>query len=114
MLEEPWIAHEAPDRPFDVWMWLDDCDVCIQALKREAAERPRLLFCLKTNADKVWVTAELLCETLARGEPVESLCYVQGDRVREVYVVGGALPPSVRWRSLTLVEQRQGESAEAT
>ncbi|HET9078146.1 MAG TPA: hypothetical protein VFN68_14510 [Acidimicrobiales bacterium] len=105
MVELPWIAHDAPDRPFDACMWLDDCEVCIEALKREAAERPRLLFCLKTNADRVLVTAERLCEALSRGGTAESLCYVQDDWVREVYVVSGELPPSVQWQSLTLSEE---------
>lgn len=108
MLEEPWIAHDAPDRPFDAWMWLDDCSVCLEALKREAADRPGLVLRLKTSADRVWVTAELLAETLSRGEELESLCYVEGDWVREVSVVGGSLPPGVTWRSLTLVEEAQG------
>ena len=108
-MKQPWVAHEHPDRKFDAWMWLDDCDVCLEALKREAEERPRLVFCLKTSADRVWVTAELLYETMSRGEAVESLCYVEGDWVREVYVVRGSLPPSVTWRSLTLMEEAQAE-----
>lgn len=111
MLEEPWIAHESPGRPFDPWMWLCDCAVCLEALKREAADRPGLVLRLETNADRVWVTAELLYETLSRGETAESLCYVEDDWVREVSVVGGSLPPGVSWRSLTLVEESQGESS---
>ena len=78
MLEEPWIAHEAPDRPFDTWMWLDDCAVCLDALKREAVDRPGLLFCLKTSADRVWVTAELLCETRERGKSSKAFVTSRG------------------------------------
>jgi hypothetical protein len=107
MCEELWVAHESPERPFNAGMWLDDCDICLEALKREADERPRLVFCLKTSADRIWVTAELLYETLSRGEEFESLCYVEDDWVRESYVVSGSLPPSVRWKSLTLTEEIQ-------
>ena len=109
MREEPWIAHEEPDRPFDVWMWLDDCEVCREALKREADEHPRLVFCLKTGMDRIWVTAEALHETCSQREEIESLCYVEGDWVREVCVVDGSLPPSVSWRSLILTREVRGE-----
>lgn len=106
--EEMWIAHEAPERAFGYGMWLDDCPVCVEALEREAAERPRLLFCLKTNCDRVVVTADLLSETMSRGEAAESLCYVEDDWVREVFVVDGELPRSVRWWSQTAVEESGG------
>jgi hypothetical protein len=105
MREEPWVAHEAPDRPFDAWMWLDDCKACTQALAREAIDRPRLVFCLKTSADRINVTAEYLHKTLATGESFDSLCYVDDDWVREVFVVNGSLPPTVDWQSLTLHEE---------
>ncbi len=105
MLEEPWIAHDAPDRAFDAWMWLDDCETCLRSLRREATERPRLLFCLKTSADRVWVTAERLYETLSKGEDVDTLCYVEDDWVREIFVVEGELPPSMSWHSLTVAEE---------
>ena len=105
MKEEPWVAHEAPDRPFDAWMWLDDCQACVKALAREASDRPRLVFCLKTSADRIHVTAEYLYETMSSGQSVDSLCYVAEDWVREVFVVNGSLPPTVQWRSLTLQEE---------
>jgi hypothetical protein len=109
MLKEPWIAHDAPNRRFDAWMWLDDCQVCLEALKREAEKRPRLVFCLKTSSDRIYVTAELLHETMAKGDPVESLCYVEDDWVRESFVVRGPLPPGVSWWSLTLIEEMRQE-----
>jgi hypothetical protein len=110
-MNQPWIAHDHPDRNFDAWMWLDDCEVCLEALRREAEQRPRLIFCLKTSADRVWVTAELLYETISRGDELETLCYVEDDWVREVLVVAGDLPSSVTWRSLTLIEETRAEVA---
>jgi hypothetical protein len=97
----PWVAHERPDQPFDRWTWIDDCDVCAQALEREAAVNPRRVACLKTSADRIYVTAELLHEVLARGDEFEALCYVADDYVREVFIVGDdALTPPARWWSL--------------
>ena len=111
MIDEPWLACESPDRPFDAWMWLCDCDICLRALQREAADRPRLTFCLKTYADRVYVTAERLCEAMSSGQAAESLCYVEDDWVREVFVVDRELPVGMDWWSLTLAEET-GESAE--
>lgn len=105
---EPWLAHEGVDRPFDRGTWLDDCADCRVALKREVAERPRLVLCLKTECDRVCVTAEYLAEILQSGLEVEALCYVDDDRVREVFVVADdALWPPARWWSLTLAEEEQ-------
>lgn len=105
---EPWLAHEDVDRPFDRWTWLDDCAVCLVALKREAAERPRLVLCLKTACDRVCVTAEYLAEVLQSGLEVEALFYVDDDWVRGVFVVAdNALWPPARWWSLTLAEEEQ-------
>ncbi len=110
---EPWVAHEDVARPFDRFTWLDDCGSCLVALKREAAERPRLLLCLKTACDRVCVTAEYLAEILESGHELEELCYVRDDWVREVFVVADdALWPPARWWSLTLAEEerRMGKS----
>lgn len=105
---EPWLAHEDLDRPFDRWTWLDDCASCLVALRREAAERPRRVLCLKTACDRVCVTAEYLAEVLEAGHRAEDLCYVRDDWVREIFVVSdGALWPPARWWSLTLHEENQ-------
>ncbi len=58
--DEPWVAHDDPDRPFDRWMWLCDCALCLVVLKREAHERPRRELCLKTDCDRLVVTATTL------------------------------------------------------
>lgn len=111
MLSEPWLAHDDVSRPFDRWTWLDDCPSCVVALKREAVERPRLVLCLKTERDRLCVTAEYLSEVLEAGRPVEDLCYIEDDWVREVFVVGDdALWPPARWRSLVLEEEERGSS----
>lgn len=103
---EPWVAHDDVERPFDRWTWLDDCASCLVALKREAAQRPRLVLCLKTSFDRVYVTAEYLAEVLQAGHDAEYLCYDPEDWVREIFVTGGgALWPPARWRSLTLDEE---------
>lgn len=106
MRKQPWIAHDAPDRPFDAWTWLDECAVCARALEREAKLRPRLVFCLKTSADRIHVTADYLHEVVSSGQDLESLCYVPDDWVREVFVVGDSLPARVRWQSLSWQEER--------
>lgn len=102
----PWVAHEDVERPFDRWTWLDDCATCLVALKREAAEHPRRVLCLKTHCDRVCVTAEYLTEVLEAGHDLEELCYVRDDWVREVFVVAdNALWPPARWWSLALQEE---------
>ena len=55
-------------------MWLDDCEACAQALAREASDRPRLVLCRKTSADRIYVTTEYLHEALSSGESLDSLC----------------------------------------
>jgi len=105
---EPWLPHDYPERRFDIGTWLDDCCACVLALRAEAAMRPRLLLCLKTEADRILVTAEYAAEVLAAGRPLEELCYVTGDRIREVFVpVTGRLRPQDRWWSLTATEERR-------
>ena len=104
-LEEPWLPHDWPERPFDQLTWIDDCRACVLALRAEAATRPRLVLCLKTNSDRILVTAEYAAEVLAAGRPLEDLCYVGNDWVREFFVpVSGDLPPGVRWWSLAASE----------
>jgi hypothetical protein len=106
--DEPYLAHDQPDRPFDTMTWLCECGDCLAALRREAVARPRLGLCLKTNSDRVLVTAEYLAETLEAGRGAAYLCYVADDWVREVFVPVGIsdLPPPFRWWSLTLHEDR--------
>ena len=105
-MNEPWLACQAPERRFDAWMWLDDCEVCLRSLQREAAKRPRLTFCLKTSADRVYVTAARLCEVLSNGQALETLCCVEDDWVCEVFVVRTELPSGMDQWSLTLAEKR--------
>lgn len=113
MTEGPWIAHEDIDRPFDGWTWIDDCPTCMLALKREAAQRPRLVLCLKTCGDRVYVTADLLNEVVSAEETFESLCYLADDWVREVFVVDdAALSSTMCWRSLTRDEELSGPPPE--
>ena len=103
---EPWLPHDFPERPFDKGAWLDDCRACVLTLRAEAATRPRLVLCLKTDADRILVTAEYAAEVLSAGQPLEDLCYVSGDRIREVFVpAAGRLRPPDRWWSLTAAEE---------
>jgi hypothetical protein len=105
---EPWMAGDHPGRPFDTGTWLDDCVECLIALEMEAAARPRTVVCLRTNCDRVLVTASYLAETLASGRTLESLCFVADDWVRDIFVpVNGWLPSGDRWWSLTKWEQEQ-------
>lgn len=112
---EPWLPHDFPERPFDLGTWLDDCRACVLALRAQAASRPRLVLCLKTDADRILVTAEYAAEVLSAGQPLEDLCYVSGDRIREVFVpVAGRLPPPDRWWSLTASEEATRRAARGT
>jgi hypothetical protein len=103
MTRAPWVAHNAPERPFDRCTWLCDCPTCLVALKREVTVRPRGVLCLKTRYDRIYVTAEYLCEVLSAGGDIEELCAVPNDVVREVFVTDdNALWPPARWRSAAL------------
>jgi len=47
---------------------------------------------------RILVTAEYLARSLTAGHPIEALCFVPDDGVREVLVpVNGTLPPWARW-----------------
>lgn len=100
-----WVAHERPERPFERGMWLCDCGACLLALRAEVVVRPRTPLVLKTNFDRIIVTAELLLEALETTGEAESLCYVSDDWVRETFVAEppGLLPPA-RWWSMTCRE----------
>lgn len=105
---EPWIAHEEPERPFDVGTWLCDCGSCRLALAAEARRHPTGLLCLKTGFDRIVLTAEYLHQVLDAGQPLESLLYVPDDYVREVFVpVNAWLPGGVRWRSITCMDDEK-------
>jgi len=109
----PWLPHDWPERPFDTGTWIDDCPACLLALRAEAAVRPHLLLCLKTCADRILVTVEHLAEALNSGLTVEDLCYVPGDRVREVFVPVSVHPrPPDGWWSLTATEDRSRRAAQ--
>jgi hypothetical protein len=41
-LDDPWVPHEQPDRPFDSLTWLHDCDVCNVGGARRALARRRV------------------------------------------------------------------------
>ncbi len=105
---EYWIAHEQPEREFDIGTWLCDCRGCRLALTAEARRSPSRVLCIKTGADRIVLRAALLDETLRSGQPIEALLYVPGDYVREVFVpVNGWLPRDEDWWSLTRAEEQE-------
>lgn len=104
---EPWLPHEQPERPFDEGTWICECDACAMAVHAEARHSPFTPLCIKTGFDRVIVAAEYLSETLAAGQPLESLLYVSDDWVREVFVPVGSWrwkATATRWWSLMLHE----------
>jgi hypothetical protein len=101
-MSRTWLAHEHPDRSFDEWTWLDDCSRCRLALAREAVDRPRLVICVQTTTDRIYVTAEYLHDVVARGGNPTSLSWGDGGRLRGMFVVpDDRLWPPARWRSLS-------------
>ena len=55
---------------------------------------------VKTESDRLLVTSDILAEVLMAGKQLDALVYVEGDRVRSVYVpTGGWLPGRQRWMS---------------
>lgn len=91
-LGDCWIAHDQPDRPFSFGMWLCECAACFHALRGEVASRPDTAMVLKTERDRIVVTARQLLDTMEVG-PVELLCTHPDDRVREVFVGSRLLQP---------------------
>lgn len=105
-MPEPWLAHHHPTRRFSSDTRLDACAACATALAREARRQPRLALCLKTQFDRVYVTAEYLDETVRTHGAFDLLLAVAGDAVREVFVTARqVLWPPARWRSLIVDEQ---------
>ena len=100
--ERCWVAHEEPERPLAYGAWLCDCEACRIALQVAAVHGPRLPIVLKTDSDRIVVTAEYASEVWAAMGGLSPLCYVQRDYLREVFV-GSWWPamPSERWWSLT-------------
>jgi hypothetical protein len=109
-MSRTWPAHEHPDRPFDEWTWLDNCPRCRGALAREARTRPRLVLCIQTTTDRIYVTAEYLSDVLDAGGDVTALCWSPDDAVRGVFVVpDDRLWPPARWRSLRCEAHERAE-----
>lgn len=102
-----WMAHEEPERPFGWGMWLCECEPCRLALRATVAVRPDLPFVLKSDADRVLVTARLLLDTLDRHGEAEALLYVADDWVREIFVANGPVPDGAAWWSLTRAEDAE-------
>lgn len=96
-----WTAHEQPERQPGWGMWLCDCDACQLVLRAEAAVRPSTAFVVKSDGDRVVATAELLVDAYDRTGSLRALLYLNGDRIREVFVARGPLPEGTRWWSQT-------------
>jgi hypothetical protein len=74
-------------------------------LEATAKTNPRLVLVLKTNADRIRMTAEYAHEVMAAMGSLEPLCYVQRDYIREVFVGEGCLIPPYRGWSLSRSEE---------
>ena len=105
---EFWVAHDHPERPFDGGVFLCECDACRFALEAAARANPRFTFVIRSNLDRVGVTADHLLEVWQRDECIERLLYLEGDWIRDVGAGTRELPSDARWWSLTL-EERAGQ-----
>lgn len=98
--DELWALHDHPDRQLDEYALIFACNMCRGALVERGQHEPRSLIAVKTESDRLLVTADLLAEVLEGDAKISALVYIQGDRVRELYVpTSGWLPPRQRWRS---------------
>lgn len=102
---EFWVAHEQPERPFDAGVWVCACDACLMALEATARTNPRFTLMIRTNCDRVAVTADHLLEVWQRDGCIEAVMYVEGDWIRDVGAATRELPGRARWWSLTLDEE---------
>jgi hypothetical protein len=100
-----WVAHEQPERPFDAGVFVCDCDACRLALAATVRVNPRFTLMIRTNCDRVAVTADYLLEVWEREGCIEALLYVEGDWIRDVGAATNELPGRTRWWSLTLHEE---------
>src|SRR3954470_23830954 len=73
---EFWVAHDHPERPFDGGVFLCECDACRIALEAAARANPRFTFVIRSNLDRVGVTADHLLEVWQRDGCIERLLYL--------------------------------------
>lgn len=103
--DEFWVGHDHPERPFDGGIFLCDCDACRLALEAAVRVNPRFTFMIRTNSDRVAVTADYLLEVWQRDGEIDALMYVPGDWIRDVGAATNELPAPARWWSLTMDER---------
>src|SRR5688572_29999652 len=102
MAIEPWAVHELTYRPADDGAMLCSCAGCNEALDVTAQTRRDFVLGIKTNCDRILVTAEYFVEAMHEDPSLRTLMYVEGDWVRGVYVPVGAPPLDAgRWWSQT-------------
>ena len=106
LTDEPWHAHDHPERPLDQWCWLCTCPSCQVALRATATVRPRLALVVGSAADRLVVTAELAASAWARDPTLDRFVHVDGDTIHEVHVAAGApdVPPAYDWGSLVATD----------
>jgi hypothetical protein len=102
---EFWVAHDHPERPFDGGVFVCDCDGCRIAAETAAKFNPRFTFVIRSNLDRIGVTADHLIEVWQRDGCIEALLYLKDDWIRDVGASTCELPSNARWWSLTLEEQ---------
>src|SRR3989442_5659889 len=81
-----WAVHDHRGRRLDSYAMLCSCVDCTAALHEHAEQEPRSLVALKTNCDRILVTAEYLAETLRADPSLSGLFYVADDWLRSIYV----------------------------
>jgi hypothetical protein len=111
--DEPlwWFGHDDVDRVFDDATMLCPCLDCTEALRREAARRPRRPIGLKTGGDRIVVTAEYLVEVMGVDDTLEPLFYLPDDYLRDIFVVVARwrFRRRARWWSLACEEDEEAE-----
>jgi len=100
-----WVAHDDVTKPFSVNMYLCDCARCRDALAAEVARTPRTNLLVRSEGDRLLVTAELALDVWERTAGLEGLLYLPADAIRDVSVP--EWPPlwyPQRWFSTTCRE----------
>lgn len=100
-----WLAHEDP-RPLGWGAWLCDCDGCAAVLAEAARHDPRLPIVLKTELDRVVVTARRAVAVRRAHGSLDPLLWELDDHIREVFVGAVHLPRDVTYWSLARAEHR--------
>lgn len=107
-----WLAHDHPSVPLAPGAWLCDCAPCMTSLRTAATRELAPALVLKTDLDRILVTAEYAVAALDLTGGLRSLCFLPQDVLHQVLVSDSRPPYGARWFSAALA-RRVGTRAAA-